>query len=72
MQLYYKPSNAGLITGLIIIAIQIALAVGWIMNFQNLWQYWPADGIMHAGMQWVLSLIGVFVPPLGAFTGYLW
>lgn len=72
MKLYYAPSNTGIVTALVLICIQIACIVGWCMNLQNLWQYWPADGIMHAGMQWVLSLIGVFVFPMGVVTGYLW
>lgn len=45
--------------------------IGWCMNFQNLFQYWPATGgIMEAPVTWWVSLIGIFVAPLGIFMGY--
>lgn len=40
--------------------------VGYIMNFQNLFQY----GVDTR--EFIVSAIGVFVPILGVFTGFLW
>lgn len=55
------------------ISIWFACVVGWIMNLQNLWEYWPNSGLIgDVPMQWVISLIGVFVVPLGAVTGWIW
>lgn len=69
-------------TGCFLLAIIPAVAafVGWALNFQNLWQYWPpADIIVTLSncfqvlpLQWILSAVGVFIFPLGIITGYLW
>lgn len=49
--------------------------IGYLMNFQNLWQYWPADAtigdIVNFPKEWLLSAIGVFAFPLGAITGWI-
>ena len=41
------------------------------MNIQNLWQWWPASNrIADVGIEWIVSLVGVFVFPVGAVTGW--
>ena len=51
----------------IVVSIVFVLGVlGWIMNFWNLFQYeFPSH-------HFILSVIGIFVPPLGAITGFLY
>ena len=49
--------------------------IGWIMNLENLYTYWPGfDSIATADVdfRFVLSLIGVFIFVIGAFTGFIW
>lgn len=50
-----------------VIAIVCCLGgVGWLMNFQNIFQYgWPSKEL-------IVSIVGVFFPPLGAITGWVW
>lgn len=62
-------------TPVIVIAIMfiigILCGIGWFMNFQNLFQYWPdAGGIAAAPLYWWLSAVGIFVAPLGVFMGW--
>lgn len=43
------------------------------MNFQNLWEYWPSSNkVGDAGIELIMSVVGVFVPPLGVLTGWIW
>lgn len=53
--------------------------IGWLMNFQNLWQYWPDTPNLSVlqffevvSIRWLISLVGVFIPPVGAITGFIW
>ena len=65
----------GDILTLIIVAFMLVCFVGWALNLQNLWEYWPVplsqlwDGDSR---RFLLSLIGVFVPPVGVVTGFVW
>lgn len=69
----YPSRNSALGVALVAIGIGLGIIVGWIMNFQNLWQYWPeTDKFGDVGFQWILSVIGVFVPIVGAVTGWIW
>jgi hypothetical protein len=55
---------------LAVVAVMLALAIGYLMNFQNLFEYWPGNGKLgDCRIEFVLSAAGVFVPPLGAFMG---
>lgn len=46
--------------------LALAALIGYLMNFQNLFQYDMGQ------KEFIISLIGVFVPILGIFTGYIW
>lgn len=51
--------------------ILLFFMLGWIMNFQNIWQYWPEDSLLrNCSMQFILSLIGIPFFPLGIITGW--
>ena len=56
--------------------IWLGAVTGWLMNIQNLWQYWPQSNcIIMLGdvpLQWIVSAIGVFIAPIGAVTGWVW
>ena len=68
-----KTNKEATVGSSIVSIFLILMMVGWLMNFQNLWQYWPQDGkISNLTMEWAISAIGVFCPPLGALTGYIW
>lgn len=46
---------------------------GYLMNFQNLWEYWPEGGkLINLSLYWIISLLGIFFPPLGTITGFVW
>ena len=46
---------------------------GWLMNIQNLWQYWPQSNMLgDVPLQWIVSAIGVFITPIGCVTGWVW
>lgn len=48
-----------------LILITLVLVAGWFMNFQNIFEYsWPAS-------EFIASVIGVFVFPLGVFMGFI-
>ena len=50
----------------------ILFVSGYFMNFQNLWEYWPiSDQFSDAPMQWIISTVGIFLAPMGAFTGWI-
>lgn len=61
--------------------ILFLLFLGYVLNFQNLWQYWPTgtsstisvtEFLSILPFRWVVSLVGVFFFPLGIVTGYIW
>lgn len=63
----------GLFASMAWILFWILCIPGWIMNFQNLWEYAPASGmIADVSLRWVLSVIGIFCFPLGGITGWIW
>lgn len=49
--------------GLIIVLV---VFFGYVMNFQNLFQYDVGQ------KEFIVSLVGVFVPILGVITGWVW
>lgn len=56
----------------IVLIVFILFVSGYFMNFQNLWEYWPASGqFSDAPMQWILSIVSIFIAPLGAITGWI-
>lgn len=56
--------------GHIIISISL---IGYILNFQNIWQYWPAGGFSgDVPMRLAVSIAGIFIPPIGVVTGFIW
>lgn len=68
---FHVEGGVGIV--LFFMTIWLTCLVGWIMNFQNLWQYWPiTNKIGDIGLEWVISFIGIFIPPLGVFTGFWW
>lgn len=56
----------GLGFALTMIGLLGAGVVGWCMNIQNLMQYEAWSN------KFIVSLVGVFIPIVGAVTGYLW
>lgn len=47
--------------------------IGYVLNFQNLWQYWPEGGkLINLSLYWIISIVGVIFPPLGSITGWIW
>ena len=68
-----KICNKKNIPHMIMILLLITAFVGYWMNVQNLFQYWPNTGVLgDVEIRWVVSLIGVFIPPVGVFTGWFW
>lgn len=60
------------ITGPCAVILGIMMLIGWCMNFQNLWEYWPeSDKFIDVSMNWIMSIIGVFIVPFGAITGWI-
>ena len=57
---------------LITLVILLTMFLGCIMNLQNLYEYWENVPIMDMSAKWYTSLIGVFIPIVGAITGYIW
>lgn len=52
--------------------IFIVFVGGYLINFQNLWEYWPTSGqLADVSLKWIISIIGVFVPPFGSITGWI-
>ena len=55
-----------------LIAVFSFCAIGWLMNIQNLWEYWPeTDKFADVGMQWIVSTIGVVIPIIGIIPGWI-
>ena len=67
-----KNRNDVNIFDLITLIVLIAMFLGCIMNLQNLYEYWEDVPIMDMSAKWYTSLIGVFIPIVGAITGYIW
>lgn len=71
MDVRIKSRNRYLNT--VIVLIIFLLFIGYFMNFQNLWEYWPSSNkVGDAGIELIMSVVGVFVPPLGVLTGWIW
>lgn len=70
--LFHYPHKYNKIEALIIVITFVLFVSGYFMNFQNLWEYWPASNLFSdAPMQWILSIIAVFIAPLAAITGWI-
>ena len=67
-----KNRNYVDIFDLITLVILLIMFLGCIMNLQNLYEYWENVPIMDMSAKWYTSLIGVFIPIVGAITGYIW
>lgn len=67
-----KNRNDVDIFDLITLIVLLAMLLGCIMNLQNLYEYWENVPIMDMSAKWYTSLIGVFIPIIGAITGYIW
>ena len=67
-----KNRNDVDIFDLITLVVLLAMLLGCIMNLQNLYEYWENVPIMDMSAKWYTSLIGVFIPIVGAITGYIW
>lgn len=60
------------IEAFILLIVFIFLIPGYFMNFQNLWEYWPVSSqFSDVPMQWILSIVGIFIAPLGATVGWI-
>lgn len=65
---------------LILILPFILCVIGYVMNFQNLVQYWPncpvdatvVEVIKLLPFRWIVSAVGVFLIPVGIITGFIW
>lgn len=69
---FHYPYDYNKIEALIALIILIVVVSGYFMNFQNLWEYWPASGqFSDVPMQWILSIISVFIAPLAVITGWV-
>ena len=67
-----KNRNDVDIFDLITLIVLLIMLIGCIMNLQNLYEYWENVPIMDMSAKWYTSLIGVFIPIVGAITGYIW
>lgn len=62
-----------------VIVVAITSIVGYIMNFQNIFQYFPdmnnistiSDFVENCSIKFAISCIGVFVTPIGVICGYI-
>lgn len=54
----------------------ILFLIGYIMNFENVYTYFPGlkptlgELIDTCPLAWVISVIGIFVPPVGIAAGF--
>lgn len=53
------------------IALILFSFIGWVLNIQNIFQYMPKE-IIEASVIWILSILGIFFPPLGAIMGWFY
>lgn len=68
----YRRSTRNQTIETIISVILLVCTIGFILNFQNIWEYWPeSNQFVDISMQWIVSAIGVVVPPLGVITGLI-
>ena len=67
-----KNRNDVDIFDLITLIVFLTMLLGCIMNLQNLYEYWEDVPIMDMSAKWYTSLVGVFIPIIGAITGYIW
>lgn len=67
-----KNKNDTNIFNLITFTIHLIMIIGYIMNLQNLHEYWKDVPILDISAKWYISLIGVFIPFIGVVTGYIW
>lgn len=67
MPRHYGQAEYGLGYYLTLLVITIAAMIGWVMNVIALWN--TIDGPMTA--KFIVRVIGVFVPVVGAILGYL-
>ena len=69
---FHRLHKYNKIEAFIIVIVFILFVSGYFMNFQNLWEYWPASNLFSdVPMQWILSIVSVFIAPLGAITGWI-
>lgn len=69
MYFHHRRSNNKVEAFILIMAI--LFISGYLMNFQNLWEYWPASNQFNdVSMHWILSIVGVFIAPMGTVTGW--
>ena len=70
--LFHYPHDYNKIEACITVAAFILFVSGYFMNLQNLWEYWPISGqFSDVPMQWIISTVGIFLAPMGAFTGWI-
>ena len=68
----YSYRNMSIGAAICIVIVLSFCLIGWLMNFQNLWEYWPeTDKFADVGMQWVASTIGIVIPIIGTITGWI-
>jgi hypothetical protein len=71
MSISHKKDSSMAVYAVICIVVVITLGsvIGYLMNFQNLFEYWTGN-LGSVELPWVLSLIGIFIPVVGVFTGW--
>lgn len=67
MARHYGHQDDSLASYLIVLGITVAAIFGWVMNIISLWH--TMDGPLTA--KFIVRVIGVFVPVIGAVLGYL-
>jgi hypothetical protein len=54
----------------------IVIVIGWIMNLENVYTYCPhisfTTQFSDFDYKFGVSLLGVFLWPIGVFTGWMW
>lgn len=76
----FQINNSHYMVCFFFILLWAVCVIGYLLNFQNLWQYWPdfnsissmADAMDLISFRFVISLIGIFISPIGIITGYVW
>lgn len=64
--------NMSMSTAIGLVTVFSFCAIGWLMNFQNLWEYWPETGkFADVSMPWIASTIGIVIPIIGTVTGWI-
>ena len=64
---------------IIVLILNVAGLTGYILNFQNIWQYFPDTStintigdIANINIRFFISIVGVLFAPLGTVTGFIW